>query len=160
MNPVPSRRPGDARVRRPRLHPFLTSSPEGETIMVEVEITADTLAIILSGIDRFLAFKSRLEVPLGHVASARVGVDPAAKDQLDESMRLPGAYMPGIAIEGRFYRHGRWLFYAIHKGAHAITIFFHDEDYTAAVIEVEDPEATVRRIQEALATQATTAPPP
>jgi hypothetical protein len=122
--------------------------------MVEVELTLETLAITLSGIDRFLAFKSRLEVPLGHVAEATVGVDPEAKAHLKKSLRLPGAYMPGIAVEGRFYRHGAWLFYAIHSGARAITIKFHDEDYKAAVIEVEDPQGTVERIKQALARRA------
>jgi len=119
--------------------------------MVTIEIHEDVLAISLSGIDRFLAFKSRLEVPLAHVAGASVGVDPEAEELFERSLRLPGAYMPGIAIEGRFYRDGQWLFYAVHSGANTLTIRFHDEDYKAAVVEVDDPEGAVRRIREALA---------
>jgi hypothetical protein len=118
--------------------------------MVDIELTSDTLAVTLTGIDRFLAFKSRLEVPLEHVAGAEVGVDPEAEDLFEKSLRLPGAYMPGIAIEGRFYRDGQWLFYAVHSGENTITIRFHDEDYKAAVLEVDDPEGMVRRIREAL----------
>lgn len=118
--------------------------------MVKVEIEDGTLAITLSGIDRFLAFKSRLEVPLAHVEGARVGVAPEAEELFERSLRLPGAYLPGIAIEGRFYRDGDWLFYAVHSGEHAITIRFKDEDYKAAVIEVDDPAGVVDRIQKSL----------
>ena len=122
--------------------------------MVQVEVTEDALAITLSGIDKFLAFKSRLEVPLAHVSGARVGVDPEAQELFEKSLRLPGTYVPGFAIEGRFYRHGAWLFYAIHAGERTITIKFRDEDYKAAVVEVADPETAVRAINEALARRA------
>jgi hypothetical protein len=119
--------------------------------MVQVEVNDDSLAITLSGIDRFLAFKSRLEVPLEHVSGAIVGVDPEAQELFEHSLRLPGTYVPGFAIEGRFYRSGAWLFYAIHAGERTITIRFHDEDYKAAVVEVADPEEAVRLVNDALA---------
>jgi hypothetical protein len=119
--------------------------------MVEVELTKDALIIHLKGIDLFLALKSELTLPLDHIISASVNIEPEAQKLLDESIRLPGAYMPGIAIAGRFYHHGKYLFWDIHKGQHAITIQTEHEKYSSIVIEVSDPEATVDAIKKAIA---------
>lgn len=118
--------------------------------MIKVDVVDDKLVIAITGIDRFLAFKGHIEVPLAHVERASLGVDPEAEKFMEKSFRLPGAYAPGLAIEGSYYRHGEWLFYAIHSGENAITVRFHDEEYKAAVLEVDDPGGTVRRIEAAL----------
>ena len=59
--------------------------------------------------------------------------------------------MPGVAIAGRFYRHGNWIFWNIRKGEKAITIDVDHEGYVSLVVEVEDPEKTLREIREAIA---------
>lgn len=114
--------------------------------MADVELTADNLIIHIRGIDKFLSFASKFELPRSHVKGARVGIDDEAKEQLDKSIRLPGAYMPGIAIAGRFYEHGKWMFWDIHKGTDAITIDVDHEKYNKMVIEVPTPGATVEAI--------------
>jgi hypothetical protein len=119
--------------------------------MTKVEIQGDKLVVIVEGIDVVLSFKKSLEVPLAHVTGAEVGVTAEAQARLDESMRLPGAYMPGIAIAGRFYRHGNWIFWNIHDGKRAITIDVNHDGYVSLVLEVEAPEETVRLIRDALA---------
>lgn len=114
--------------------------------MADIELTDDRLIIHIRGIDKVLALTSKFEVPKGHVKNAHSGIDDEAKEQLDKSMRLPGAYMPGIAIAGRFYEHGKWMFWDIHKGEKAITVDVDHEKYNKVVIEVDDPAATVERI--------------
>lgn len=118
--------------------------------MTKIEIVADKLVLTVEGIDVVLAFKKSLEVPLSHVRGATLGITAEAQARLDESIRLPGAYMPGIAIAGRFYRHGDWIFWNIHEGKKAITIDLDHEGYVSLVVEVEDPEATVALVQAAL----------
>ena len=90
--------------------------------MADVELTAESLIIHIRGIDKVLAFASKFELPRGHVKNAHLGIDDEAKEQLEKSIRLPGAYMPGIAIAGRFYEHGKWMFWDIHIGEKALTI--------------------------------------
>ena len=119
--------------------------------MTKIEIVAGKLVLTVEGIDVVLAFKKSLEVPISHVRSATVGITKEAQARLDESIRLPGAYMPGIAIAGRFYRHGDWIFWNVHKGEKAVTIEVEHDGYVSLVVEVEDPERTVREIRAALA---------
>jgi len=112
-----------------------------------VELESDKLIVHIRGIDKLLAFASTFVVPRTHVKSAHVGIDDEAKAQLEKSIRLPGTYMPGIAIAGRFYEHGKWMFWDIHKGERAITIDVDHEKYNKLVIEVEDPVKTIEAIK-------------
>ena len=119
--------------------------------MTKLEIIGDKLSLTIEGIDVILSFKKHLEVPLRHVTGVELGVTKEAQARLEESIRLPGAYMPGIAIAGRFYRHGNWIFWNIHKGERAITIALEHEGYVSLVVEVEDPAKAVADIRAALA---------
>lgn len=116
--------------------------------MTDIELTDDALIISMHGIDQFLSFRKRIEVPLTHVAGAVVGIDPDVQGAFTRSLRLPGAYMPGIAVAGSFleYREKIWLFYNIRGGANAITIALRHEHYAALVVEVATPAATVAAI--------------
>lgn len=119
--------------------------------MTKVEIVGDRLRLTVEGLDVVLAFKKSLEVPLAHVSGVELGITEQAQAQLDKSIRLPGAYMPGIAIAGRFYREGKWVFWNIHKGERAITIALHHEDYVSVVVEVAEPTQAISDIRAALA---------
>jgi hypothetical protein len=79
-----------------------------------------------------------------------LGITAEAQAQLDKSIRLPGAYMPGIAIAGRFYREGEWVFWNIRKGERAITITLDHDGYVNLVVEVEDPAEAVASINREL----------
>ncbi len=114
--------------------------------MADVELDSKNLIVHIRGIDKLLAFASKFEVPRTHVKGAHTGIAAEAKDQLEKSTRLPGAYMPGIAVAGRFAEHGRWMFWDIHKGDRAITIDVDHDKYNKLVVEVADPEATVNAI--------------
>ena len=119
--------------------------------MTRVEIVGDKLSLTIEGIDVILSFKKHLDVPLIHVKGVESGITPEAKAKLDESIRAPGSYMPGISIAGHFYRHGEWVFWNIHKGDKAITILLDHEKFTQLVVEVEHPEQTVAEIRQAIA---------
>lgn len=119
--------------------------------MADIEVQPDALVIHIRGIDKLLSFASQFTLPRSHVKGAHAGIDAGAREQLDHSYRLPGAYMPGIAIAGRFFEHGQWAFWDIHTGEKAITIEVDHDKYTRFVVEVDEPKVTVAAIQEWLA---------
>ncbi|MFO0658703.1 MAG: hypothetical protein U0165_02560 [Polyangiaceae bacterium] len=118
--------------------------------MTKVEIVGDKLVLTVNGIDVVLAFKKHLEVPFSSITGVELGIAAEAQSKLDDSIRLPGAYMPGIAIAGSYLEHGKWMFWNIHKGANAVSIKLNHEKYEYLVVEVEDPKATVALISSKL----------
>ncbi|HEY2745759.1 MAG TPA: hypothetical protein VGL86_14085 [Polyangia bacterium] len=114
--------------------------------MTEVSLVADKLVLTVKGLDVILAFKHHLEIPLTHIVRVELGVAAEAKERLSESLRLPGAHLPGIITAGSYREHGRWMFWDIHSGASAITIWLRHERYDAIVVDVEDPSAAVDKI--------------
>lgn len=120
--------------------------------MTEVELTDSALVVNIQGLDQFLSFRKRIEAALDNVLGAVVGIDPEVKIAFNKSLRLPGAYMPGIAIAGSYlqFREKTWLFYNIRGGENAITIKLAHEQYEALVVEVADPAGVVAAINAAV----------
>ncbi len=113
----------------------------------EISISGDALIIDIRGADRLWALKSRLEIPLAHVTGA--GPAQAEAQKWVHGVRLIGTEVPGVLAAGRFYSHGKWVFWDVHHPAKAIGIDLRDEHYSRLVIEADDPEDQVRRIREA-----------
>jgi hypothetical protein len=103
------------------------------------------LIVEIKGWDRVWAMKSRLEIPLDHVTSIR-----AATDEVARGIRIPGTCIPGVITAGTFYHMGEKVFWAVHDSERAIAIDLHDQDYSMLVVEVADPEATIRNVELAL----------
>lgn len=120
--------------------------------MTEIELTEHELVLHIQGIDQILSFRKRIEAPLGHVVRADVGIEPEVRQALARSLRLPGAYVPGLVVAGSYLQVGErtWLFFTIHRGERAITIRLAHEHYEALVVEVENPEETVAAINAAV----------
>jgi len=122
-----------------------------EENMATIELTENTLIVRVEGVDKFLAFKSQLEVPLSHVVGAEV--DPLVVQEwgnLWKGVRIPGAHVPGLLAAGNFYQHGERVFWDVHDPQKAVTIRLSDEQYARLVIEVEDPATTIAAIEEAV----------
>lgn len=114
-----------------------------------VELTADALIVHVEGADRFWAIKSRLEIPLEHVARAASASEEARKWL--HGMRVGGTHIPGVFSAGRFYSHGELTFWDVHDAEKAIAIELRDERYGRLILEVEDPEQEIARIEQAAA---------
>jgi hypothetical protein len=112
-----------------------------------IELTDEKLVVHVEGADRFWALKSRLEIPLAHVAGAHPAGDEA-RTWL-HGMRLGGTHIPGVISAGRFYSEGQLVFWDVHDPDKAIGIELRDERYGRLVLEVEDPDVDVARIQQA-----------
>lgn len=116
--------------------------------MVDVSIAEGKLTLHVRGADKLWAFKSSLEIPLVHLASVRA--DPEAARSWYHGIRMPGTNVPGVITAGSFYQDGKRVFWDVHHPEKAIVIDLHDERYNELVVEVEDPDATIKLIQNSL----------
>ena len=116
--------------------------------MAEVEIAGDVLTVHVTGIDKVLALKSTLTVPLAHVAAVDQDVKEAGV--VFHGLKLPGTGIP-VVTAGSFLSHGQWTFWDVHDPAKAVIIRLQDEHYSRLVVGVDDPAATVERVRAALA---------
>ena len=116
--------------------------------MAEIELTAGALVVHVTGIDRFLSLKSRVEIPLAHIASVNQSVPDAHR--VWHGIRAVGTNLPGVITTGTFVQHGEWSFWDVRDPDLAIEIRLHDEGYARLVIGVDDPATTVAMIQRAL----------
>ncbi|MEJ2666880.1 MAG: hypothetical protein P8Z81_07255 [Deinococcales bacterium] len=115
--------------------------------MVKVSVQGSALAFDVEGLDKILAFRGHLEVPLRHVRDARA--DPSAAREW-RKLKLVGANVPGVVTAGTFLEHGRRVFWDVHDPEKAVVVGLSHERYDELVVQVEDPDATVRLIAEAL----------
>ncbi|MGH2515959.1 MAG: hypothetical protein ACRDHP_09925 [Ktedonobacterales bacterium] len=116
--------------------------------MAEIEITADSLVVHMTGADVLWALRSQLTIPLAHVVRAE-GAEEQAR-QWFQGIRLGGTHIPGVISAGTFYRHGEWLFWDVHHAENAIAIYLKDERYAALIVEVADSAATLAAINGAV----------
>jgi hypothetical protein len=116
--------------------------------VVDVLIAEGKLMLHIRGADKLWAFKSSLEIPLVHIAGVRA--DPETARGWYHGVRMPGTSVPGIITAGTFYQDGKRVFWDVHHPEKTIVINLHDERYNELVVEVEDPEAAISLIQNAL----------
>ena len=116
--------------------------------MARVEINGDTLEVHVTGVDRILALRTIVAVPLTHVSA--VDQDIAEASVIYHGLELPGTGIPGVVTAGSFLKSGHWTFWDVHDPAKAVIIRLHDEHYARLVIGVEDPAATVALVRAAL----------
>jgi hypothetical protein len=116
--------------------------------VAQVEIADGSLVVSVTGVDKLLALKSRLEVPLEHVAG--VELRPEAARTWWHGFRLPGTHIPGVVTAGSFYHSGEWVFWDVHDPDKTVAIQLRDEHYTRLVIQVDDPEVTAAALKSAM----------
>jgi hypothetical protein len=116
--------------------------------LVDLSIAEGKLMLHVRGADKLWAFKSGLEIPLLHIAGVRA--DPEAARGWYHGIRLPGTNVPGVISAGTFYQDGKRVFWDVHRSEKTIVIDLHDERYNELVVEVDDPDAAVKLIQNAL----------
>jgi hypothetical protein len=117
--------------------------------MANIELIDQTLSVKITGIDSFLSFTSQIGIPLRHIVKA--SLDNAEAREFWKGIKAPGMSFGSITV-GSFHKHNEWVFFDVHNPDQAITIELTDEHYKRLVIEVDNPEATVNTINEAIAT--------
>ena len=115
--------------------------------MARISVDGDSLEVTIEGIDKLLSFQSHLRIPLNCV----VGVFADHEVLADRGgLKAPGARIPGVIQAGTFYKDGARVFWDVHHGDRAVVIDLADQSYDRLVVEVDDPDATVRLLTDAL----------
>ena len=122
--------------------------------MAEITLTSDLLTVHVQGVERWLALKSQLDIPLNHVTQAEAL--PIGEEEWTSwsALRAPGTVLPGVIRAGSFLQHGEWVFWDVRHPQKALTIHLAGEQYVKLVVEVEDPVAAASAIQAAIRSQA------
>ncbi|MEP6571761.1 MAG: hypothetical protein ABJD11_03665 [Gemmatimonadota bacterium] len=118
--------------------------------MVTVTYSPTSAIFEVEGIDKLWALRSRLEIPLAHVVTARV--DPTVAQGWWHGLRLGGTNMPGILTAGTFYHEGGLVFWDVHHPERTIVVELTHEHYRALIIEVEQPQQVVEELLRRLVT--------
>jgi hypothetical protein len=116
--------------------------------MVDLSVQEGKLMLHVRGADKLWAFKSSLEIPLVHISGVRA--DPEAARGWYHGIRMPGTNVPGVITAGTFYQDGKRVFWDVHHPEKTIVIDLHDERYNSLIVEVDDPDAAIRVIRNAL----------
>jgi hypothetical protein len=120
--------------------------------MVDITVQDGKFVFEVEGWDKLWALRSRLEIPIAHVKSARIDED-AAKGWW-HGVKVGGADIPGLITAGMFYTRGRLVFYDTHKPEHTIVVDLDHDNYDALIIQVRDPAGAVKMITDATANRA------
>ena len=121
--------------------------------MVDITIESGKAVFEVEGWDKFWALRSRLQIPLSHIKGARADED-AAKGWW-HGVKVGGANIPGVITAGTFFTRGRLVFYDTHKPEHTIVVDLDEhENYDALILQVRDPAAAVKLINDATSNRA------
>lgn len=121
--------------------------------MASIEITQRNLVVRLHGVDRVLALRSRISVPLGHVVGVREqGAEANFDEAVRDSGRGIGTFVRGCVAAGSVRLLDGRAFYDVHDPRKAIVVDLRSEPFEHLVVQVdgESPDAAARRIREAL----------
>jgi hypothetical protein len=121
--------------------------------MASIEITAHDLVVRVHGMDRVLALRSSVSVPLAHVTGVREHASEANfDDAVRDSGRGIGTFVRGRVAAGSLRLPDGRSFYDVHDPSKAIVVDLRSEPFEHLVVQVdgEPPEAAARRIRAAL----------
>lgn len=116
--------------------------------MIDVSLHGDLVVFDVEGTDKMWALKSRLQIPLAHIAA--VESDPSQVGMWWHGFRLFGTSVPGLFSAGTFYHHGELVFWDVRHPEQTIIVSLVHERYKKLILEVADPAATVAALRAAL----------
>ena len=112
--------------------------------MVIITIGTDKATFEVQGWDRLWSLRSQLEIPLSHIKGAYIDPEPAMG--WFQGLKLAGTDVPNIFRAGTFYQHGELVFWDVNDPEKTIVIELEHEWYRKLIIEVENPEQEINRI--------------
>jgi hypothetical protein len=98
------------------------------------------------GVDEFLSIKRSVSIPLQHVVSVST---ERLSWQSFRQMKIAGASIPDVVKDGRFLSSDGMMFFEMHDADKCVTVSLDYERCKKTVFEVEDKEATTKKIKEA-----------
>ena len=116
--------------------------------MVQISVNGDRVHFDVEGLDKFWAFRSRLDIPLAHILAVKI--DAEAARGWWHGLRIMGSNIPGVLTAGTFYQQGGIVFYDVHDPERTIVLELEHETYKRLIVEVEDPQKTRTIIEKAI----------
>jgi hypothetical protein len=119
--------------------------------MARISIDDGILTVTMKGIDKVLALRGHVSVPVRHIRG--VEVRPPEAGRIWHGIRV-GANIPGVVTAGTFFTGDGKVFYDVHDANRTVAIDLEDETYTRLIVEVDDdetPELVAARIRAAMA---------
>src|SRR5579862_4923605 len=117
--------------------------------MVQVKVDSETAIFEVEGWDKVWALTSKLIIPLEHIES--VEADPHPAMGWFQGLKIAGTDLPHVFRAGLFWQEGNRVFWDVRHPEKTIVLELEDESYAKLIVEVEDPQAAVAMIREALA---------
>jgi hypothetical protein len=115
---------------------------------VHLSVKASNLFIAIKGIDVFLTCKSKMNIPLKNIVS--VAPYKGEYNTCFKGIRAPGINFPGCITAGTFYQKGQKIFWDVKDSNKSIMIELKDNSFNRIIVEVDDPDQSIKNIQESL----------
>jgi hypothetical protein len=112
--------------------------------MTTVACTDKDLIINVEGLDKLLAFKGHVTIPFAHIIKVEHNTEPLM-DFKHATFGI-GTIFAGRIQAGSFKEDGEKSFWDVRDPKKAILITLKDEEYGKLLIEVENPEETIKSI--------------
>jgi hypothetical protein len=103
--------------------------------MAHLTIENGTLTVTMQGLDKILALRSHLSVPLTHIRG--VEVRPPEAFALWHGFRI-GTNLPGVVTAGTFITADGNVFYDMHDPERTIGVDLAGETYRRLIVEVDE----------------------
>ena len=116
--------------------------------MSRVKIENNQLIITMQGARKFFALRSEVQIHLENITGVKSGL--AWKELPNTLDKRLGANINSFYYGGYFCQEGRNVFYDLKRKEDAVVISIKDESFDTVVIGVEDAEAAVELIEQAL----------
>jgi hypothetical protein len=116
--------------------------------MATVTTDGIDMRVELHGWERAWAMRRRIVVPLGWVASIERS-DPK-EAMRPRGLRAPGSYLPRVIAAGSYWTRRGWSFWSVRHRDRAVAIRLREGRYRKIVVDVDDPDATVREVGAAI----------
>jgi len=115
-----------------------------------VTINGDKVVFELHGIDKILAIKSSITVPLRHIKS--VSTEKVDWKPL-KHLKVAGSFMPGVVKDGRYLTSDGLMFFEMRHTNKCITVILDNETYGKIIFEVDGKESIAKMTNDAIAKQ-------
>lgn len=116
--------------------------------MVEIKVVGDKAVFEVEGWDKLWSLRSRLEIPLKHIRG--VHADPKPAMGWFDGIKLGGTAIPHIFRAGTFYQQGDFVFWDVRNPDKTIVIELEHEHFAKLIIEVDEPQAAVGLLKNAI----------
>jgi hypothetical protein len=117
--------------------------------MVKIDFEQDKLILKVEGMDKLWSFRSQLSIPLSDITD--VYSDPRKAHEWWRGLKVMGARIPGLIEAGTFLQQGKQVFWDVENPDQTIILDLAHENYQQIIIQVENPEETIRQIKKAIA---------